>query len=267
MSRGLYLALLIAVTVGIQPVLARPMYDNEPPPASSVQTPNQAPAQPRVMDYTVPQDIHNNQYFLESQRLARLAQENYNYGDYDASYGYAQDAMQYALLSDVHVAIATAKYRIDWAVSSGASGQYPAQFADAQSWYNNSLRAREREEWENAIAAANRVVDLIASIHAPEHTAATASQAAVAGTSSLPAAYTVRAWTTSRDCFWTIAGRPWVYNDSHKWRTLYNANRAKLPNPDDPNVIEPGTVLDIPGIKGEYRQGAWESGKTYRPLD
>jgi len=83
---------------------------------------------------------------------------------------------------------------------------------------------------------------------------------------ALPATYTVRPWAVSKDCFWNIAGFPWVYGNPYQWRLLYNANKSKLPNPNNPNVIEPGTVLDIPSIKGELREGAWESGRTYEPL-
>jgi len=82
----------------------------------------------------------------------------------------------------------------------------------------------------------------------------------------LPASYTVRAWGVSQDCFWNIAGRPWVYGNSRQWRTLYNANKAKLPDPNNPNLIEPGIVLDIPSLKGEVREGAWDKDKTYTPL-
>ena len=86
------------------------------------------------------------------------------------------------------------------------------------------------------------------------------------GPSPLPASYTVRPWGVSQDCFWNIAGRPWVYGNSRQWRTLYNANKAKLPDPNNPNLIEPGIVLDIPSLKGETRQGAWDKDKTYKPL-
>jgi nucleoid-associated protein YgaU len=82
----------------------------------------------------------------------------------------------------------------------------------------------------------------------------------------LPAAYTVQPWTVSKDCFWNIAGLPWVYGNPRQWRLLYNANKTKLPNPDNPDILEPGTVLDIPSIKGELRQGAWDSAKTYEPF-
>jgi nucleoid-associated protein YgaU len=63
---------------------------------------------------------------------------------------------------------------------------------------------------------------------------------------------------------WNIAGYSWVYNEPEKWRLLYEANKSKLPEPDNPNLIEPGMVLDIPSDKGETRQGMWESGRAYR---
>jgi nucleoid-associated protein YgaU len=82
----------------------------------------------------------------------------------------------------------------------------------------------------------------------------------------LPGQYTVRPWAISRDCFWNIAGRSWVYGDPYQWRLLYNANKAKLPDPDNPNLIEPGMVLDIPRIHDEIREGLWDANKTYPPV-
>jgi nucleoid-associated protein YgaU len=200
-----------------------------------------------------PSDISNNQYFQESQRLQKLAQETYEYGDYDASVNFAREAIYFALLSDVHVATALAKDRIDWAVSSGADKQYPYEFGEAETWYGVSLNAREAEEWENALDAANKVTELLAYIDGP----------GPEGTPPLPARYTVRSWLTVKDCFWNIAARSWVYGDPRQWRVLYNANKSKLPDPNNPNIVEPGTVLDIPSIKGEVRQGDWSSDRTY----
>ena len=214
----------------------------------------------------IPYRVRNNAYFLESQRLFRLAEGAYNLGDYDASTEYAKEAIRNARLSDEYVAlqmkireansaIAAAKFRIDWAVSSGASKQFPVEFREAETWYNEALSARIAEEWDNAIDAAHRVVELLAYIDAPR------------GTVPLPAQYTVRSWTTFRDCLWNIAGRPWVYGNPRQWRVLYNANRAKFPNPNNPNWIEPGMVLDIPSIKGEFRQGSWDGNRTYPTID
>jgi nucleoid-associated protein YgaU len=214
----------------------------------------------------IPYRVRNNKYFQESQRFARLAEGTYSLGDYDASTEYANEAIRNAVLSDEYVAlqmkireansaIAAAKYRIDWAVSSGASKQFPVEFREAETWYNESLSARIAEQWDNAIDAAHRVVELLAYIDAPK------------GTVPLPAQYTVRSWTTFKDCLWNIAGRPWVYGNPRQWRTLYNANKAKFPDPNNPNWIEPGMVLDIPSIKGEFRQGSWDGNRTYPPIN
>jgi len=214
----------------------------------------------------VPYRIRNNKYFQESQRFARLAEGTYSLGDYDASTEYAQEAIRNAELSDEYVAlqmkireansaIAAAKSRIDWAVSSGASQQFPVEFREAETWYNESLSARIAEQWDAAIDAAHRVVELLAYIDAPK------------GTLPLPAQYTVRSWTTFKDCLWNIAGRPWVYGNPRQWRVLYNANKAKFPDPNNPNWIEPGMILDIPSIKGEFRQGSWDGNRTYPPID
>jgi len=214
----------------------------------------------------IPYRVRNNKYFQESQRFARLAEGTYNQGDYDASTDYAKEAIRNAELSDEYVAlqmkmreanraIAAAKYRIDWAVSSGASKQFPVEFREAETWYNESLSARIAEQWDNAIEAAHRVIELLAYIDAPK------------GTLPLPAQYTVRSWTTFKDCLWNIAGHPWVYGNPHQWRVLYNANKSKFPNPNNPDWIEPGMVLDIPSIKGEFRQGSWDGSRTYPPIN
>ena len=149
-----------------------------------------------------PGSIRNNEYLVESQRLTKLAEDAYNFGDYDASANFAEAAIRSAELSD----------------------EYVSQQAG---------------------------VTITVNVPSPD---------------AFPASYTVRAWSVSHDCFWNIAGRPWVYGNPHQWRVLYNANKAKLPDPNNPNVLEPGTVLDIPSLKGEARQGAWDKDKTYKPL-
>jgi hypothetical protein len=74
---------------------------------------------------------------------------------------------------------------------------------------------------------------------------------------TLPAQYTVRLWKATGDCFSSIAGMPFIYNDPYKWRVLYEANKSKLPKPNNPHLIYPGTVLEIPSLEGETRSGIW----------
>jgi len=80
----------------------------------------------------------------------------------------------------------------------------------------------------------------------------------------LPATFTVRSWATYRDCLWNIAALPEVYGDPLRWPVLFNANRHRMPNPNNPDLILPGMVLEIPSIDGEIREGAWQSGRVYR---
>jgi hypothetical protein len=222
----------------------------------------------------IPRNIRNNQYFIESVRLTNLAQQSYESGDYDASTVYAEEAMRYARLSDEYVAlqlkiketndaIAAAKARLDYAASIGAAGRYPAEYDEARNAYNSSLSLRSAEDWDGAIAAASRVINALAYIRPP---ADPPPQQPSVESTPLPAQYTVRAWAVSKDCLWNIAGRPWAYGDPAKWRLIYNANRSRMPQPDNPDLIHPGMVLDIPSVKGELRQGMWDAGRTYTPL-
>jgi nucleoid-associated protein YgaU len=243
--------LVIIFFVGVQPVFAQ----NEEVAATSQKPEKQEEQKPAAVfadDEMELKDIRNNPYFLESQRLAQLAQETYNYGDYDTSAKFAEEASLYAQQSEVYVAIRIAKYCLDQTASSGKSKQYPSEYGEAQAWYAKSISARDEEEWLDALEAANKTIDLLANLGK-----------AGSGPFPLPATYTVRAWSDSKDCLWNIAGRSWVYGDPHKWRILYNANKGKLPNPNNPNWLEPGIVLDIPVIKGETRQGEWVSGRNY----
>lgn len=77
---------------------------------------------------------------------------------------------------------------------------------------------------------------------------------------ALPAFYRVGKWDITRDCFWNISGRPVIYGDPFKWRVLYEANKDGIPDPNNPDLIMPDTILTIPSIDGEYREG------TYDPL-
>ena len=225
-----------------------------------------------VDDSEVPRSIRNNRYFIESVRLTNLAQLSYEEGDYDTSTRYSEEAIRYAQLSDEYVrlqlkiketddAIAAARRRLDYAASINAASRFPAEYGRAQAAFDEARSLRAAESWDPAIDAANRVLVALAYIDNEQGADRTAE-----GPTSLPSQYTVRPWSVSKDCFWNIAGYPWVYNDPWKWKLLYDANKSKMPEPDNPDLINPNMVLDIPSIRGESRQGMWEAGKTYPSL-
>lgn len=213
-------------------------------------------------DMPIPPGLLNNEHYKESLRLKALALKAFEYGDYDASANYAADSARAAERSDEYVAralrmkaaddaIAAAKARLDWAKSVGGDKTYAKQYAAGNEAYNEAVAARSAEDWSTAIAAARRALALLAEVK---------------DLAPLPAQYKVRTWAEVRDCFWNIAGYPWVYADPTKWPKLYEANRSKLRRPDNPNLLHPGIVLDIPSIYGEVREGIWVKGRAYAPL-
>lgn len=287
----------------------------------------------------IPSNVLNNSYLKESLRLKALAQDAFDYGDYDASAKYAAEALKNAQLSDEYVAlqlkimdadkaIAKAKAQLDWATSVGADSSFPSPFSSAKSNYDEALQDRTDKKYDEALGAAQRSIAALAWVgdaftalqakikavdeaigkakarldwatsigadktYPSQYSTATASYgeatkdrsdknwegaiaaaqgvldalASVTALAPLPAQYTVRPWATTKDCFWNIAGYPFVYGDPTQWKILYNANRSKLKNPDNPNLIFPGQVLDIPSLRGEARDGMWVSGKAYAPL-
>jgi nucleoid-associated protein YgaU len=240
-------------------------------------------AQAAQSDVFIPGSIRNNRYFLESVRLTNMAHSSFEEGDYDASRNYANEAIRFAQLSDDFVAlqlkiletdnaIAAAQARLNWATSAAvnAASRYPNEFNQAQAALAEARSHRANENWDAAIAAANRVLGALAAVTPAQPGAPVPPPAPVPpvspGVYPLPAQYTVRTWAIHRDCLWNIAGRSWAYNDPTQWRLLYNANRARMPEPDNPDLIHPGMILDIPSIRGEHREGMWVEGRNYVPL-
>jgi nucleoid-associated protein YgaU len=226
-------------------------------------------AQAIPADAEIPAGIRNNRFFVESVRLTLLAQQAFDEGNYLASTEFSQEAVRFTVLSDEFVrlqllirqtdlAISAARNRLDFAVAVNAAVRYPQEYNTAQSAYGEARSYRTAENWNEAIEAAQRSLAALAHISdLPPF---------VPGQIFLPAQYTVRPWVLYRDSLWDIAGRAWAFNDPWQWRRLYEANRDRMPQPGNPDLIHPGMILDIPSIRGEIRQGMWQPGVVYPPL-
>ncbi|MDR3312239.1 MAG: hypothetical protein LBS64_03805 [Spirochaetaceae bacterium] len=200
----------------------------------------------------------DNEFQVLANRYNQWAVEAFNQGDYEKSIDYAALAKENAALSQSYVEmmlrktnaehkIRTAQDRMRWAESAGA----PENFADAYRTATENLAAALAEydglHYDEAAKLAQRCVDTLG----------------VVIEVSLPRFYVVRVWKDSGDCFWNIAGKSFVFNNPHLWRELYEANRSKLPKPSNPDLIAPGTVLEIPSRSGEMRSGTYDPGKTW----
>jgi hypothetical protein len=210
--------------------------------------------------------LHNEHYeaSLKERSLARLTLEQ---GDYDASIFHSSEAERLARLSDEYIAqmmlraranreIQTASDRILWARGNGAETYYPEELAAAAAHYDEAIAARSGNEWPAALQAALAVADDLAGVAAPPKKGEPPENMP-----PNPNKYKVRPWDVFGDCFWNIA--KWFYGDPWKWPVVYEANKDKIPDPDNPNLIEVGAVIDIPSIGNEVRVGLYDTGTLY----
>ena len=226
----------------------------------------------------IPVGIRNNRFFIESVRLTILAQQAFDEGNYLASIEFSGEAVRFDNLFDEFVAlqlkiretdnaIAAARRELNFAASVDAATRYPDEYSTAQAAFNEARAYRTAESWDEAIDAAYRVLAALVNVTGLEPViAAEPEQPEEPAQIFLPAQFTVRSWIQTRDSLWTIAGQSAIFNDPWQWRRLYEANRASMPQPGNPDLIHPGMVLDIPSIRGETRQGMWEPGVEYPPL-
>jgi len=212
----------------------------------------------------IPEGIANNEYYRESLRLTRLAMEVYELGDYDASANFAHEAVRFAELSDEYVStqlIAEAARLKTWADNNNVAARFPNNYEEGVNQYEAAVAFHSDEEWSDSITASTKSIEIFAAFYTGPHTAArpgTTTPARPAYSGQLARQYTVRTWRVERDCLWTIAGYPWVFGDPWRWRELYEANKDRMPEPANPDLVLPGMVLDIPARAGENRQGMYQ---------
>jgi nucleoid-associated protein YgaU len=148
-------------------------------------------------------------------------------------------------------AIAAAEERFNWAKGIAADKRYPTEFTAAAALLETAKSAFSKEDYEYARISANDVLIRLAGVK---------------DTIPLPALFVVRELPKDTDCFWRIAALPAIYNDPFQWPRLYEANKNKLPDPKNPDLVRPGTILTIPSLRGEYREGTWTPDGRYPEL-
>ena len=201
----------------------------------------------------------NNTYQKLADEYTKKAEKAMEAGEYDDAIAYSQEAQKNAALSKAFIArmlamgeaednIKLAKNKIAWAEKIDAPNTFPMAYSAAKENLSYAESAFEAEEWGRA----NEYAKL-----------SLASLEGVAEVTPLPAEYIVRPWAETKDCYWNISGRPYVYNNPLLWENLYQANKSKMPKPEDPNLIHPGMKMTIPSLTGEYRTGTYDPKKEY----
>jgi nucleoid-associated protein YgaU len=217
--------------------------------------------------------LTDNPNYLKALDMQRMAQQSYDAGDYQEAMDYSAQAKE---LSKVAL-VEAEKQRMKWMANSyknraaeriafgeknHAATRYPDIWTQAKASYAVARQTFDAESYQASVDASTKVIDLMAGVEPEQKAAAAPTPVATpvakpVASKALPAMYEVRLIESARDCFWRIAEYPFVYGDPWKWRLLYEANKDKLPDPSNPDLILSGMLITIPSASGEVRQGIW----------
>jgi hypothetical protein len=213
-----------------------------------------------------------NEFFQESLKQRSLARLTLAEGEYDQSAWHSAEAERYARLSDEFIArrllearlsreMKEAAERISWARANEAETYFPEQLKTGESRYAAAVELRAAADLEGALENATAALAALALIAAPPKRSESGKLELPQDLPDNPDLYTVRPWDSFGDCFWNIAQR--FYGNPRKWPELYEANKDKLPDINNPNLIEVGTVISIPNLGGELRAGNYDTGQPF----
>jgi len=205
----------------------------------------------------------NNTYQKLANEYTKKAEAALDAGEYALSEEYAAKAAENADLSKAYIdkmlaqtnaqkAIAQAQKKLEWAKSINADKTFPTAYSAAEESLANANAAYEKEDYLSALQYAQSVNDALDGVRE---------------VTPLPQFYVVRPWAETKDCYWNISGRKYVYNNPLLWENLYQANKSKMPRPNDPNLILPGMKMEIPSISGELREGTYSPNKEYEAFN
>ena len=203
----------------------------------------------------------NNTYQKLADEYTKKAEKALDAGQYDDAVEYSRLAEENAELSKAYIqmvmarneaedSIKMAKNQIAYAEKIDAPNTFPMAYSSAKENLANAENSFEAEDFPKATEYAK---------------ASIAALDGIREVTPLPEFYIVKPWAETKDCYWNISGRPYVYNNPLLWENLYQANKQNMPKPEDPNLIHPGMKMKIPSITGEYRNGTYDPKKEYEP--
>ena len=203
----------------------------------------------------------NNTYQKLADEYTRKAEVALDAGQYDDAVEYSKKAEENAELSRAYIEmmmarngaeedIKAAKLKLAWAEQIDAPHTFPMAYTAAKENLTNAESSFESEDYPKASEYAKAVLT---------------SLEGVREITPLPEYYIVKPWAETKDCYWNISGRHYVYNNPLLWENLYQANKSAMPKPENPNLIHPGMKMQIPSLTGEYRKGTYDPKKEYEP--
>lgn len=203
----------------------------------------------------------DNPYQQLAKEYHQKAQVAFDEGDYDTAVELSKLAAENTELSEAYInsmiarsdankQIQYAKNQLAWAEKIHGDIYFPMTFTSGKQSLDNAEAAFAAENYETASVFAKEALSILSEIKE---------------VTPLPQYYVVRPWAETKDCYWNISGRSYVYNNPTLWENLYQANKSNMKDPANPDLIYPGMQMEIPSITGEFREGTYDTSKKYDP--
>lgn len=203
---------------------------------------------------------NDNSFQQKSREFSAMAEAAYSEGDYDKATEYAREAEENARLSEEYIRrmlaraeaeteMNRARSRMAWAREIEADVNFPDEYNAAAEYVDSGANSFDEEDYEGAKRYAQLALEALSNVKGAKPI--------------FPARYRVERWVTARDCFWTIAENTAVYANPFLWPKLYEANKSRIPNSRNPDLIMPGTIIEIPSLWGEHREGLYDPSANY----
>lgn len=223
------------------------------------------------------QNLLDNDYQKAGREFEKQATAAMDAGDYAKAAELANLATEQYRLSREAAEAQTLKFRAANAinlaqqmindVSNGPKRKTNAKdIANATALLAEARKLYTAENWVDSRTKALASLDAIKGLTGGETVIADTSAMSGKGL-VLPRYYKVVSRPSATDCFWRIAAMPAIYGNPHLWQKLWMANKGKLRDPENPNLLHPGTILEIPPVKGETREGTFDPAKKYPALE
>jgi len=223
------------------------------------------------------QSLLDNGFYNKAVAQKQQSEQAYQNGDYDVAASLAKESQDNFEKSDAYVQkkmefyrangwLFRANERLAYAKDIKADVNFKSAFAAASRDVADAKTMLDTEEYVKSVDLSKKAISALQNIREITAPAPATVTPAEPQAPPLPSSYTVRLIMARRDCFWRIAGYPFVYNDPWKWKTLYEANKSILEDPNNADLIQPGQVFTIPSLQGEERDGEYDPEKSYTPL-
>lgn len=179
--------------------------------------------------------------------------------DYNSSISNANEAINILDMLEAPIAYAKAQEALNKAKEDGYNETKMTNYNQASTTLIFAKQALDGEDFSNSLFNSKLVIEMVNAMY---NGADYNQETTIVETTGVlfPKYYKVQYRKVDTDSLWKIASYDFIYGDGNLWKKIYEANKDKI---KDPNIIINGQILLIPSLKGETRDGTYDSNNEY----